>query len=532
MNEKYLIKHSEEAKNILSKTSSTRARRFLYEHGYSSSSFTMPDYYKASGFDKMKLQKINNWKKVPITQTLDIFTPKGDLSWRRFSFIHPYMYWHIVDVLTEEENWEKLRNHLCNPTLVASYSNPEFTIKPGENVQGKRIKNWLQMAERDLLKDCGSYNCLAITDIQNFYSSIYTHSIAWALHSKREAREDARKRELFGNKLDKLFQNSRDTQTNGIPTGSMVSDIIAEIVLTKIDIKISQWIEKEKLDSYIIVTRFCDDYRILCKNISFAHKFFNKLNRILHENFDLILNPSKTHIYEDVLEKAFRPWDQEINQSHLIREIRHGKLPKKISFYFFRDVLLETYRIQKKYSKGRPSITILSKLAEKLNNKELIMSSSNIIELIAILRKIVFIREEVTPYSILLIDTLLEKYNVKQKEQFINEMIKEIKERHDSDYQLIWLYRLCLSKAPDLCEKISKSLTHIPPLINIVHNNEEFQKQRKYCEIFPSIRGDVSSNDIEELKKFSFIASRNLKRAESKKITSSSISPFKYKGVT
>lgn len=334
---------------------------------------------------------------------------------------------------------------------------------------------------------------------------------------------------LLGNKLDKLFQNSRDAQTNGIPIGSMVSDIIAEIVLTKIDTLISLWIKREKLESRILVSRFRDDYRILSKNIGDAYKFLKGLNRILHDNFDLILNPNKTYVYEDVIEKTFRPWDLEIRHSYLLREISHGKLPEKISFYFLRDVLLETYQIQKKYTQGRAAITVLSKLAKKMNGKNIEINESGVAELIAILRKTVLIREEVTPYSIQLIDSLLEKCNTEKKKQFIKEMINVVNEQPDADYQLIWLYRLCLFQAPEFCEEIIKSSSEVSPLLNIAYKYNEFQRKKNYCDIFSNLN-DVSQNDKNELKKFRFININKLKIARKEKISPLSISPFKYEG--
>lgn len=416
--------YSGEFKKRFSNTSNIVAKKFLFKYGYSCSSFTMPDYYEITGFDKMKLKEID-WKKVPITKTVDIFTPKGNLSWRRFSFFHPFMYWHIVNLITEKENWDYIKKHLCQSTKVACYSFPDFKLKHDQTVQGQSIEGWLQMAERDLIKNCANYNFLTVTDIQNFYSSIYTHSIGWALHSKEKARSDRYKYKLIGTKLDRLFQNSRETQTNGIPIGSLASDIIAEIVLVKVDYLLSEWLVKEKLDSKIFISRFRDDYRILSKNISDAKKTLKGLNRILCDNFDLTLNANKTFTYEDVIENAFRPWNVAIRQSFLLRGVVCEDLPKKISSSYLKDVFLETYQIQKKYLQGRVANSVLSKLSKKMDKKdlEIKINESNIAELISFLRKIILIREETTPHSISLIGFLLNNSRPVIKRQFIEEMI-------------------------------------------------------------------------------------------------------------
>ena len=72
------------------------------------------------------------------------------------------------------------------------------------------------------------------TDISWFYPTIYTHTIPWALHGKKNAKDDSSD-DLFGNVLDKNIRNCRHGQTTGIPIGPDTSLIIAEIVSCAID---------------------------------------------------------------------------------------------------------------------------------------------------------------------------------------------------------------------------------------------------------------------------------------------------------
>jgi hypothetical protein len=55
-------------------------------------------------------------------------------------------------------------------------------------------------------------------DISEFYHSIYTHSISWALHTKLFAKSN-QKAKVVGNLLDKATQNGQHGQTVGIPIG-------------------------------------------------------------------------------------------------------------------------------------------------------------------------------------------------------------------------------------------------------------------------------------------------------------------------
>lgn len=54
------------------------------------------------------------------------------------------------------------------------------------------------------------------TDINQFYGSIYTHSIPWALHGKATAKAN-RSPALLGNALDECVRNAQDGQTIGVP---------------------------------------------------------------------------------------------------------------------------------------------------------------------------------------------------------------------------------------------------------------------------------------------------------------------------
>ncbi len=65
------------------------------------------------------------------------------------------------------------------------------------------IYEWIEMAEKDLVLDSRKYKYIVKTDITNFYSSIYTHSIGWALHGREKAFKD-KEYALLGNKIDRL----------------------------------------------------------------------------------------------------------------------------------------------------------------------------------------------------------------------------------------------------------------------------------------------------------------------------------------
>ena len=102
--------------------------------------------------------------------------------------------------------------------------------------------------EKESIKLSLDYNCLLITDISNCYGSIYTHSIAWSLHSngREGAKRDRNNKNLLCNAIDVIIQNISYGQTNGIPQGSVLMDFIAEVVLGYADSILSDKIKYDK----------------------------------------------------------------------------------------------------------------------------------------------------------------------------------------------------------------------------------------------------------------------------------------------
>lgn len=95
------------------------------------------------------------------------------------------------------------------------------------------------------------------------FPSIYTHSIPWALHGKAVSKKSTSITALAGNLLDKCTQHTRDKQTNGLLIGPHSSNIIAEIILTKIDVEL-------QAKGYKKIARHIDDYAFYAEDFAEA----------------------------------------------------------------------------------------------------------------------------------------------------------------------------------------------------------------------------------------------------------------------
>jgi hypothetical protein len=128
-------------------------------------------------------------------------------------------------------------------------------------------------------------------DISQFYPSIYTHAIPWAIHTKAVAKRSTGNFNMYGNILDKELQACQNGQTKGIAIGPDTSLGIAEILLGVID---------ENLNASCNVlggVRFIDDIELSFSTLSDAEGALIVLESQLYE-FELQLNGNKTSIIE------------------------------------------------------------------------------------------------------------------------------------------------------------------------------------------------------------------------------------------
>jgi hypothetical protein len=207
---------------------------------------------------------------------------RHNLSTRPLSIPHPTPYAHLCKILAENEK--------SITEQVDIYNNPHSLIKPTEHQCGKLIimdyEDPIQKSERLINQSFGK-RFRVQTDITNCFPSIYTHAIPWALmgldHSKKNKAGN-----LWFNKIDAAYRNIRRGETQGVGIGPAASNIVSEIILTRIDETLSK-----KYDHY----RYIDDYTCYCESHELAIQFINDLDAELRK-YKLSLNTRKTNIRE------------------------------------------------------------------------------------------------------------------------------------------------------------------------------------------------------------------------------------------
>ncbi len=479
-------KHFRETETLLRKIDKKKISQWLLEQGYYPEQYVVPPSFKVEKFDLLHApfypvkSETDSGGKVKYkfepekSELITVSFPKTQLTDRTFGIINPKIYHDIVWYLLDD--WDSVLNHLFNADLkIYSYSLPipvnnQNIGELGGLRAGRMIYEFLEMAESDLVAEGHNYKFLLKTDIKNFYPSVYTHSIAWALHTKKTIRAPGNRDDFsrfLGLKLDKLFQYANDGCTNGIPIGPAVSDLISEIILAAVDKQCS--IELNGIE--FIGVRFKDDYRFLCNSNQDAQKIIKTLQSQLR-NFNLFLNEGKSEVRE-LPEGLFRQWTSEFQKCSL-------KYRRKIGYKRFTNSLLATLKIDQDFPDTGVIDRFLSELTTKkydLKLKTVGKDTSKVFSLLLLLRQR---RTKSFPQVLAIIEKIIEKNksdatvlsNIKSSiEKMLNEKWgNEI----ENQYDLIWL--IYFVKSLDLFKIIYPKKINSPLVKSLKNNSIEFYK--------------------------------------------------------
>ena len=257
----------------------------------------------------------------------------GKHAWRPFQLIHPALYVSLVDHITAPSSWKLIHNRFQNFHKLNNFACLSIPVQSSSKREDKaaQILQWWQGVEQRSIVLALEYEHVFHADITDCYGSIYTHSIAWALHDKEVAKSSRSDRTLIGNVIDKHIQDMQHGQTNGIPQGSVLMDFIAEMVLGYGDLQLNKKLKMGNITEYQIL-RYRDDHRIFVNNPQTGEAILKALTEVLI-GLGLKLNTSKTTEEQHVIRSSLKPdklaWIQKRQsdcnlQKHLLLIHAHG----------------------------------------------------------------------------------------------------------------------------------------------------------------------------------------------------------------
>ncbi|WP_354097333.1 antiviral reverse transcriptase Drt3b [Bradyrhizobium sp. S3.2.12] len=197
-----------------------------------------------------------------------------------------------------------------------------------------------------------TFSMMRLTDVSKCFSSIYSHTLAWAVKDIQHGKEHPLA-VSFANEFDSLMQYANYNETNGIPVGAEASRIFAEIILQSVDVAVLKRAKRAGLvhGSDFAIRRYIDDYAIFANTT----ETLDVIQRAVSDGllmFNLHLNEAKTHTIARPLQTRrsqiisgaspalhkFRESISEIDESSRLHRPRRVREPESVVRTFVNDI--------------------------------------------------------------------------------------------------------------------------------------------------------------------------------------------------
>ena len=290
-------------------------------------------------FNESFLGKLNTWT-IPFDYSVRRYG--GDKS-RKLSLIHPFTQLLCAKFYTDHDFYML---SLCSnspfsiryiadrakcifkaeETEALNAQNQQKHIEVLDDEVEKRYRSYFSYKRYDMmykfftssdyLRLEQKYTHLMKMDIASCFYHIYTHTIAWAVKGKEQAKGQIGK-STFEKDFDTLMQQTNYNETNGIVVGPEISRIFAEIILQRIDVNVLNRLKQEpyslKLGRDYEVRRYVDDHYIYTNS--------EEDLRLILEVYKEELQFYKLYVNESKLEFLERPFVSNVSDAK--REINN-----------------------------------------------------------------------------------------------------------------------------------------------------------------------------------------------------------------
>lgn len=399
----------------------------------------------------------------------DIITNKNtEYDWRKLTVINPVLYVNLVNCICNDKAWgeicERFKAFRADEHIVCS-SVP--VLKRSKRRQkAQQILEWLSFFEQSAVKQSLNFSHMACTDIVNCYSSIYTHSIAWALHNEAIAKDKKGDKNLLGNIIDKNIRYMTYNQTNGIPQGSVLMDFIAEIVLGYIDTLILDKLRTKGIEDYKIL-RYRDDFKIFTNSANDTENILKVISDVC-QHLGFRINAQKTFLTDQLIFKSLK-------KERFMPPVDLSQKNYKI--------FLQLYNISSDQQISGGMQTVLSRL-----NKNIKVTKKDDVELlISIITDMAYRIPKIIPQAFTTISHIMRKEPKERQLDYINKIKNKFSKKAYTNFVHIWLQRLSIS--------IDAKIEYEPTICKMVVNDS--------VELwdFSWLRADV----LEQLKPYSLV---------------------------
>lgn len=228
----------------------------------------------------------------------------GKYAVRVLSLSNPFLYYMLAREICTPEHWDAILDDFkvfgSTPHLHV-ISIPVVPVENEDFHKATTILNWWSGFEQMSIKMSLDYRYMFATDITNCYGSIELRTVEKALCRKGTASEAEVKTDIV-----RILSMLRQGRNIGLPQGSALYDIIAEIVLGYADMLLHEELVRKGITDGYEILRYRDDYRVFANNKDLLEHISYTLQHVL-ESLNLRLNSAKTRISSSIITDSVKP---------------------------------------------------------------------------------------------------------------------------------------------------------------------------------------------------------------------------------
>lgn len=344
--------------------------------------------YAADGIGNKSLDECVNDDCLPESMhgvNLDVITNKdGRYAVRPLTLANPFLYYMLARDICDENAWMRIKEcfKLYSHQHITACAIPMVKVddKPEPFKGATTILNWWNSMEQRSIELSLKYGYMFMTDITNCFGQINPESIGWALARKGTPHETAENYEL-ASVIQRYLRAMQEGKNIGIPQGSSLFSLIAEIILGYTDMLLAQEIKKAQeagrlpKDLEYEILRYVDDYRIFCNDRDALDRISYMLQHIL-ERFNFRMNPSKTRTSSELItdsikpDKAFYIFNTPIESKQTYKdEDGHERKEPGYDFDGFQKHLLFIYEFSKRFPNSGQLVSQLEAFSERVEDQ-------------------------------------------------------------------------------------------------------------------------------------------------------------------
>lgn len=227
----------------------------------------------------------------------------GRYAVRVLSLSNPFLYYLLAREICTPEHWAAILDDFKvfgSAPHIQAVGIPVIPADKENFHKATTILNWWNRFEQMAVKLSLDYRYMFVTDITNCYGTIELQTVEKALSRKGTASEVDVKTDIV-----RILTMLRQGRNIGLPQGSTLYDIVAEIVLGYADMLLREALERDGITEGYEILRYRDDYKVFANDKDLLERISYTLQHVL-EGLNLRLNSAKTRISDSIITDSIK----------------------------------------------------------------------------------------------------------------------------------------------------------------------------------------------------------------------------------